>query len=791
MARTDIIQNNFTAGELSPRVALGRADVAKYHNGSRRQENVKIAVQGGVRRRPGTRFVAEVKESGAARLIDFVFSRDQSYVVEMGNGYMRFVRNRAQITSGGAPYEIAAPYTTSQLRHVRYAQKADTAFLSHESIYPQRLQRFSDAQWYIGNVPFTSPPTSEQGEFPAAGLTLASASIGTTTATASSGVFSPIDVGRDIEYVAGRATVTGYTSPSQVSVEVFAPFPGVSIASGQWRIGGSPQAFVRADAKESVGATANLFMSSPVNAVLTLGDKVVGATTATTDVAAFSSGDVGKVIYADSGRATITAYTSTTSVDVDVSDEFLNTNYAANGWGLTTSGWKASDVGKVVELNGGVYKIVSQAGTTAASTILIAATATVAAPPNAWILASDSWNPINGYPRAVALDGQRLLYAATPRDPQQLWGSFIADPLNFAAGVQDDEGFSFELDGARNSPIQHLVPARRLLALTDLDEMSIEGGGVEKKTITPTNIQKTDESSSGATYVRPLKAGNEIIFVQADGKKVHAIGYRYEIDGFNSPDRTIFAEHITGSGVVEMAFEKTPDPTLMCIRTDGVMAVCAYDVEQEVVGWGRWITQGKFLSVTNVPTDTYVIVEREIDGVTKRYIEVFDESALLDCSVIGTDPVGKATWDGLDHLEGKTVQVNADGSYLGEYMVSGGEITLPRPAESVQIGLAFTCLIETMQVELGQGGATSQGSQIGCTEVVLRTLNTKAIVFNGQEIDPRKFGPNLLDQPIPDFDGDIRATSFTDEVYRVKQVITQPYPMPFHLLNIIRRVSVN
>lgn len=795
MARADIIQTNLTAGELSPRIALGRADVAKYQNGSKRQENIKLTVQGGGRRRPGLRFVAEVKGSGPARLIDFVFSRDQSYVIEMGQGYLRFIRDRAPILQGGVPYEIASPYTAAQRRQVRYAQKADTGFFSHDAVYPQRLQRFADNQWYIGAMPFTNAPMSEQGARPAASLTLGSAGIGATTATASAAVFSLTDVGREIGSVAGRGTIAAYTSATVVSVSVVAPFPSTVLASGSWNMSGSPQAFIRADAKEAVGATANLFLALPVNAVLTLAAKVVGATTASSNVAAFVAGDVGRKIYADTGVAEITAYTSATSVNVNITTEFLNLTYAANGWGMTVSSWQASDIGKVVQLNGGVYKIVSQTGSAAASIILISATATVAAPPNAWILASESWNAVSGYPRAVALNGQRLLYAASIAYPQFLWGSFVSDALNFAAGVKDDEGFAFELDGARNSPIQHLVPARRLLTLTDLDEMSVAGGGVEKTVITPTNIQKTDESSAGATYVRPLKAGNEILFVQAAAKKLHAIGYRYEIDGFNSPDRTIFAEHITKSGIVEMAFQKTPDPYILCVRADGVLAACVYDTEQEVVGWGRWITQGQFESVASVPTaiaeDAYVIVARQVGGITKRFIEVFDEDAMLDSCVIASDSVGKATWNGLGHLEGKTVQAQADGVYMGEFVVSGGAITLPRTAKAVQIGLGYTALIETLQVELAQGGATAQGSQVNCTEVILRTLDTKALVLNGIEIDPRKFGLTLLDQPPPDFDGDIRVATFTDDVYRIKQVITQPYPLPFHLLNIIRRVTIN
>lgn len=311
----------------------------------------------------------------------------------------------------------------------------------------------------------------------------------------------------------------------------------------------------------------------------------------------------------------------------------------------------------------------------------------------------------------------------------------------------------------------------------------------------PTNIQKTDESSAGANDVRPVKVGNETLFVQAAGKKVHGIGYRYENDGFNAPDRTIFSEHITASGIVEMAYQKTPDPRLLCIRADGQMAVCAYDVEQDVIGWGRWLTQGAFESVANVPTrtaeDAYVVVNRTVGGVPRRYIEVFDVDVALDSCVVGYDAAGRDTWSGLDHLEGMTVQVLADGAYMGEFVVEFGQVTLPRVAVNTQIGLGYTALVEALQVEISGNGSTIQGNPVSVNEVILRVLDTKAVVLNGQEIDPRRFGAGLLDQPPPDFAGDIRVATFSDQIYKTKQVITQPYPLPFHLLNLIRKVSTN
>jgi hypothetical protein len=723
MAKIEIIQSNLTSGELSPRVALGRMDVAKFQNGSRRQENVELTVQGGARRRRGTRLVAETKASGVARLIEFTFNRDQAYMIEMGDGYMRFIKDREQIESSpGVPYEIVSPYTAAMLDDVEFVQGADTMFLVHPEVTPYRLQRFGDTNWRLLAVPFTVEPFAELGVKPATALTVASLGVGTGVNFNAVGSFFPSDKDRDIVASSGMATVTAYVDANNVTCEIKSAFPSLVTASGGWTIQGSPQTNLTPS------------VAGPV--------------------------DTGVLM-----------------------------SLSAGGWRPGTA-----EVGKFIRINGGLVKVLSyNSPTDLTGRIIQVMSSVVPAIPNSWSLESSIWGGANGYPRAVTLHEQRLHLAGSPGFPQTLSGSRIGDYLNFELGTADDDAFSYELSTSQVAPIQHLAQVARLMVMTSSNEMSVRGG--VEKTITPTNIQKKDESTAGSNAVRPVKIGNEILFVQRAGRKVRAIGYRYDIDGFSSPDRTVFSEHITESGVIDMAFQQEPDAMLFCVRADGVMAVCAYDVDQEVVGWGRWITQGLYESVAGIPTataeDIYTVVKRTINGVEKRFIEVGDPDVALDLAYVGTSVPGQTVWTGLDHLEGMTVQVLADGAYMGEFEVVSGDVTLPRAAFEVQIGLSYTALIEPLQIEIAANGTTIQGKQISVNEVVLRVLDTKQMVINDQLIDPRTFGADLLDQPPPDFAGDIRVATFTDEIYKVRQVITAPLPLPFHLLNVIRSVTVN
>jgi hypothetical protein len=82
-------QVNFSKGELADEL-LGRFDVSAYQAGLRKARNVTILKYGGIAKRPGTRFVAEVFDaSEPVRLIPFQFSIEQAYALELGQGYMR------------------------------------------------------------------------------------------------------------------------------------------------------------------------------------------------------------------------------------------------------------------------------------------------------------------------------------------------------------------------------------------------------------------------------------------------------------------------------------------------------------------------------------------------------------------------------------------------------------------------------------------------------------------------------------------------------------------------------
>ena len=154
MPRTTLALTSFVSGEFSAKLD-GRTDFQKYNSSCKTLENFLIHPQGAATRRVGTQFIAEVKSSAAkTRLIPFEFSTTQTYIMEFGNNYIRFFKDKGQITSGGSAYEISSPYATSELFDIKFAQSADVMYLCHPNHDVRKLSRTGHTSWTLATVSF-------------------------------------------------------------------------------------------------------------------------------------------------------------------------------------------------------------------------------------------------------------------------------------------------------------------------------------------------------------------------------------------------------------------------------------------------------------------------------------------------------------------------------------------------------------------------------------------------------------------------------------------------------------
>jgi hypothetical protein len=747
VAKAKPLQGNFSAGVLSPQ-AMGRVDIARYPNAAKRLRNIICRTLGGAQKRFGTQYIAATKNSAnQSRLIPYIISKDVGYMLEMGTNYMRVFKPDGTQVAG--PYEIVTPYTLAQVLDMDFSQGEDAMFIFHNAVYPNRLRHFADNSWDCNAAPFTTTPFAEIGDNYAVALTLSTNTVGTgRTMTAGSAVFLASDVGRAITWNAGLAIITGYTDTQHVTVQVVIIFDSTAIPSGLWNLDSSPQ------------TTNTPSAASPVGVIITMT--------------------------------------------------------------LTNVGWRATDVGKFVRINAGLVKITLFTSTTIVSgTIIRELTSATASPALAWTLEASVWNAINGYPRTGTFYQQRLFAAGSIKNPQTVWGSKTGEPLEFIIGIKDDDGFSFTLAGDDNqvNQINYLVASRNILALTFGGEFSMNGG--VEKAITPTNIQVTPQTPHGSSTVRPVQVRKETLFPQRAGRKLRAMGYTYVDDGYKSPDITTLAEHITESGIACMAFQQEPEPIVWIALNNGRLVSVTLDRDLEVIAWNDHETDGAVESVAVLPSgaddQVWLIIRRSVNGGIVRYVErmqpnwypvygttVPDPNVFppgdypinwgftLDCALTADDAAGKTVWTGLGHLEGKTVRCLADGVDMPPMVVTGGQVTLPRAAKRVLIGLMFKPSIVMLTPEFQGGGGSIQADALSMNEVVVRVVNTIGTTVNGTEVIPgRIIGPDQLDFAPALFTGDKPISTLGWSRGKAEITIEQDDPFPFHLLAVIRSITAN
>ena len=149
---------NVTAGLIGPKQS-GRFDIAQYGVGAQTLENFVVEYYGGAARTPGTRYVAETKDSTKdSVLIPFVFSTVQAYTIEAGDQYMRFFKDGGQILSGAVPYELPTNFLESELRDIGYTQDADKLYIVAEDHEPSELTRSAHDSWTLTDIDFVGGP---------------------------------------------------------------------------------------------------------------------------------------------------------------------------------------------------------------------------------------------------------------------------------------------------------------------------------------------------------------------------------------------------------------------------------------------------------------------------------------------------------------------------------------------------------------------------------------------------------------------------------------------------------
>lgn len=143
------IQSSFATGEISPEVA-NRIDLDKYAAALLTAENAYIRPYGAVYKRGGTLYCGKTKNEKVI-LKEFT-TIDSSFMLEIGDRYIRIWKGNRY-----TGVELVTPFTEDELKELRTCQSADVMFIASGKHPIQKLSRYSDTNWTIGDYEIKKP----------------------------------------------------------------------------------------------------------------------------------------------------------------------------------------------------------------------------------------------------------------------------------------------------------------------------------------------------------------------------------------------------------------------------------------------------------------------------------------------------------------------------------------------------------------------------------------------------------------------------------------------------------
>jgi hypothetical protein len=361
---------------------------------------------------------------------------------------------------------------------------------------------------------------------------------------------------------------------------------------------------------------------------------------------------------------------------------------------------------------------------------------TFTGPPTEWT--GQNW------PSTGAFYQGRLWLGGTPQQPETFWGSKSGVAEDFTQGANADDGLEFTLE--KFGQIQWMSATKNLVIGTEFNEFIITS---ETGVITPSDVQATQQSAYGSNYVQSVQIGDQVFYVSADGTKVRAMQYDFTTDNWLSRDITFSSEHLTSVGIKDMAWIQNPGNILWIVLEDGNFVVLVYERSFNIIGWARGETFGGLNDVAsgelNGQSFAVALVSRVAN---KLYLETAAPVQYMDSWVDRSYPAGTTVVNGLEHLEGLTVQILTDGAVHPDRVVSGGEITLDWSANNVIVGLQFISEMSTLTSDMGSQRGTSRHAEKHWNKVYIELYNSALPIINGVRA-PDRTPSTPMDTPEP------------------------------------------
>ena len=778
------LKSSFSGGEASPSL-YSRVDISKYNTMAKTLKNFFVHPHGGASNRSGFYQVAQAKIDGKeATLFPFEYSTLQNYILEFGDYYIRFYTNGGQVvvssaaawltgtpyvvgdyrTEGGTIYycivahtsnvfatdlaagdwvaqtiyEVPTPYSETEIAFLNYTQSADVLYLSHPRFRTRTLSRYAATDFRLELYDNIGGPFMLQNT--------------------------------EVSKTIAASAVTGPAITLTAVGFVFQTTVGASHVGSLWQLAHNIEG--QAVNLAGIGVSAGIKCGGTWRVISH------GLWTGSFKIEKQISGGAWTNLRTFTSTADFNATTYGTEDMSDNAEPFLvriNITAGAPNVDLTTDPFVQRGIAKITAIAPG--------GATATATVVreigLAATATVD-----W--AEGSWSDYRGWPTVVEFHPQdRLVFANTKTEPQTSWITKTGNYSDFSRSdpLIASDGITVNLPARKVNGINGLIPLTELIALTSSSEWGV---GAADTILSPTTITQKVYGYEGSFGIRPVVIGNRAVYVQAMGQVLRDLGYELQSYSFTGGDLSVLSNHLfDGYTIKDMTYQQNPNRLVWCVRSDGKLLSMTYMREQEVMAWtwhdtnqsgalpwvtgttyvtgnwvitnaitykcaaghvagtfaidlaaGKWVAtdiSAQFESCASIPRVTYDELWVSVKRGTKRYIErmvprlvsTAPKDQIFMDSTITYSGAPQQIIGSLNHLEGKTVAILADGNVLPQKVVAGNQVDLGDLYSKVHIGIPYTSDLETLNIEVGLNNGTLQSRQVKVSQVTFRLMNSR------------------------------------------------------------------
>ena len=858
MAKVSTAKQNFTAGELSERLFgrtdLGRYDngaasienfLVQPHGGLSRRPGTRFVS-------------AVKTSANKTRIIPFQFNVEQVYIIEMGNNYLRFYKDGGQIVDGSSnAIEVTTTYTTAQLSEVKFAQTADIMYLVHPSHPIRKLTRSSHTSWSLTEVELKRGAMLDPNTTSTTLIANASTGNVTITASAdlftSSDVGRLVQLHEGFAKISSvtnaTTAVAAVQSLSDGRVELMPIYATNTISFHE----GDPQStglehndrledtaggfvdqgFTSGMKVTLTGSTSNNFTNflcvdvtdttltiAPGNdlAAEAAGDSVtlIGALIASTKwrLGAFFIGSFPSTVAFYEQRLVLAGTSNQPqTLFFSQSGDFENFEIGVNSDDGLQYTIGSNEVNVIRYLVSGSQLVVGTSG----GEFIVKASGfdEPLTPINTQIKQQTTFGSANIQPLLVG--NSTLFVQRAKRKIRELAfstqsDSYVAPDMtilaeHITAGGIEEMAYQQEPDSVawcvRADGVLACMTFRREEQVVAWHRHII-GGRFGECTVTVSDYEN-------------IAVGTTLTFTKSDGTTVT---FTSEAAGGSSPSSaTGFRPNESNNTTADNIFTAINAHTDFTVANPSAAIVTITETSHASSGFlscvssdtTRLTTTNEGIavveSVATMPGDidedqVWFVIKRTINGSTARYVEYlsgFDfgsdvNDAFFVDSGLTYSGSAATSISGLNHLEGQTVSILADGAAHADKIVSSGAITLDRSVTKANIGLQFSSKLETLRIDAGSAMGTSQAKNKRIGDITVRLFRTVGLKVgtSANELDtvPFRSSSDTMDKSLKLFTGDktVEFNGGYDDDATI--TIIQDLPLPMTVLAIFPTLSV-